>query len=624
MSEIEKTVFLIHTFASPSELEREATGVNGKIAGFFLGQDYLTFSKWKGKLKDKFFLVPINYDLESIIQRLRRPFLDLIADFGMRFHSIPWWISRVSERNTAVSSLFLHCCYLHLVREKMARFGKSFFVISESWEVMETIEREFTELGFRINWVSKKSKLLEGLKIWGKNIGKLFMFFFRSFCQVLCSFFYPRIKNEGPFVLIHTYVDEICFGKNHEFNDRYFPGLWEWLINKGFRVSTLPVLFNINRSYFSAWTWFGNSSREFLCKYQFLRLSDYFFSVKMALKSRAIPFEDVIFEGINVSQLFSQEAEKTVFDVLECILYLPLTKRLKEKGFEVSKIILEFENMIPEKLLNVGIRRFFPKCKIIGYQHVALYPNVLCYFVTEKEAKYAPMPDTIVCHGEFFRSMLIKEGVSENRTMMGPSLRFKYLWEFEPLKILNNKNRFDVFIPLPLAISDAVEVIEKVREALKGLDVQVAVKAHPMVGIEKIFESASIRELPPNYFIFNSSMGDLLRQSKILIGLCSSVFFEALAFGVPIMVIGRETSLNWHGPDFFPTGKLFCSPAEIRNEIIRLLSLSDEESAKLKALGRNFVSQCFSPITEEKMKVFSNGFVFEEEKEQKLKIHEKH
>src|SRR6266436_4714194 len=75
---------------------------------------------------------------ERFAQLLRKPLLDRITAQGRVHDSIAWWASRLSERNTMVSPLFLRCCYLQVGQMELKNQHGTLCVIAESWAVLES------------------------------------------------------------------------------------------------------------------------------------------------------------------------------------------------------------------------------------------------------------------------------------------------------------------------------------------------------------------------------------------------------------------------------------------------------------------------------------------------------
>jgi hypothetical protein len=164
----------------------------------------------------------------------------------------------------------------------------------------------------------------------------------------------------------------------------------------------------------------------------------------------------------------------------------------------------------------------------------------------------------------------------------------------------------DILVPLPLMPSEGCELLLKLVQAF-GTTPQhgILVRPHPMSTVEGLLTAAGLRELPAHFRTTQIPMGDLLVRTRLVIGLSSSSVFEALAAGVPVLSVGRETALNLDPLGFHPEGAgLFHDPDEIRQEAERLLNLPEAGREALRRRGREILAESFAPVTEEGLRAF--------------------
>jgi hypothetical protein len=81
--------------------------------------------------------------------------------------------------------------------------------------------------------------------------------------------------------------------------------------------------------------------------------------------------------------------------------------------------------------------------------------------------------------------------------------------------------------------------------------------------------------------------------------------FEAVAAGVPVVRLHRETALDLDPlaflGDFSPS---VCTAVELTEEVQRLLNLSDVERDELYREGRKLLAEAFHPCDEVGLKAF--------------------
>src|SRR5256885_15778170 len=130
------TLILAHTSSSPARAAEAIRATRERAAWIFLGRSYPRLLEWERSLDGLAERVPAGPAIARYAAELRRPFLRLMDGLERENGSVEWWTSRVSERNTAFSHLFLHCCYLHAARAA-ADEAEALLVACESWEVLE-------------------------------------------------------------------------------------------------------------------------------------------------------------------------------------------------------------------------------------------------------------------------------------------------------------------------------------------------------------------------------------------------------------------------------------------------------------------------------------------------------
>lgn len=597
-----KHLLLIHASENPRKLLNEAKKLNQPVKWIFLCQDYTKFLAWEKELAISSKPIRLAGHLQETASRLRKPFLDLISDLGEKYDSPAWWSSRISERNTLSSFLFLYCCYLQIVLEQLSKVEGSLCVVSESQALLSSIKyHNLARENFQsVKWINGKYQFKEKMAISIKPVFYILRLIYKSIVgKIISRNLLPKNKS----IIIHTYVDESCFGEKGFFHDRYFPGLKEWLEDKGHPVIIMPVLYNIKRSYIKAWQWFSKSQNLFINPYSYYKISDYIFAIRESLRQMSLPSGKTELAGMDITRLVNQENKSKAFTSLEALLYHCLPKRLNKSGLQIDRIIDVFENLINEKLLITGLRKFMPGIKIIGFQHSTFYPLLLCLFVTKKESLFAPIPDRVICNGEFFKEILIREGLPSNIPVAGPALRYKYLWELND-KGYKNKD-IDIFVPLPHVLSEGVELLTKLIEAFNDEPLRIVVKPHPMSVLDDVLNNIGKDKVPANFEFVQGNIDEWIPRARTIIGISSGSIYEGLAAGVPVIVVGRESALNLNPLDYFPDlNKVVYSPEEIKKASMEALANSKAFLNIYKQTGRKLMEYSFNPSTDENMAAF--------------------
>jgi hypothetical protein len=473
---------------------------------------------------------------------------------------------------------------------------------------MESLADTAARNGWSVEWVARNNRAAEFLRFSFKTAKRITAFFGRAFLQVLRD--KPSKPLGRPHILLRTWVDETCLGQDGVFRDRYLPDLCKWLESRGYAVTTIPVLVNLKRSYRSAWKWLRGSNQNFLNPFLFYRPADYWFALSQAWQQLALPKGASFLGDMDATRLFDEARWFHAWDgTLTSILMYRLPRRLSEKGIPIALFIDLFENMIPAKPLILGFRHYCPETRLVGFQNGALPPNVLCLYVTQGEAEFAPFPDRIVCNGPFFRDILVQEGLPADRVVAGPALRYQHLWN----EVLQAEVvcRQGVFVPLPLMESDAVELLSKLIEAF-GAEPQItlSLKLHPMSSLKRLLDAARVSSLPENFTVVAGDISAWLARAQVVIALSTSALYEALAAGVPVVPVGRDTALDfntlaWH-PEF---ERQYCSATEIRQETLRLMQISAAELQVYRSRGRQILTDSFGPVNDATLRSFIDGLL---------------
>jgi len=512
-----------------------------------------------------------------------------MAVLGKKNESLAWWVSRLSERNPMVRPLFLRCCYLFVAIEILDQSNDDLLVVSDSVALLELIAREASKRGWQIQRAGSLPRRFHSLR------ALLHIASFLRRWMIGPRGNAPRVDG----ILMRTWIDESSFGPDGAFQDRYFGRLSAWLVSRGLRVTILPVFMNLSRGEAEAWRALEQSGFQFLNPRAFYAVGDLWRAITVCASQRRVRFHDVRIEGFDLTALFEEEARETLFDggSLDAALSYVLPRRLLERGDRIEIFLDLYENMITEKPLTAAMRSFLPASRVISFQHGIPSPLLVSIFVTEEEAAFAPLPERIVTNGAPFTRMLVEAGMPRERVVDGAALRYEHLTRPAPPGRGNA-----VLLTLPLAESDAVELLVKAHEALANDEsLEVLVKPHPMSDFEMFLRAARIDSLPPRWKVIGGGMGEALRAARVVVTLGSSTAFEAVAGGAMVVVVGRDAALDLNPLQWFPTlDRTVYEPEEILEEVKRLLDMPLNEATKATEMLRG----AFNPVNDRTLEAF--------------------
>ncbi len=585
----------------------------------FFSDNYLELKRWKKNLGNNFNYIQINDELEQSARQLREPYLLWISQLGQKNLDAAWWASRISERNTAISTLYEDICRLKSLRNILKKSKKPVLIVIKNKSLKSILLKEkwlndnvnFNTNNFNLfNFITyaELKKTIINFKVFKliRNIIRILKLFYEA-VQATLSLNKINLKKSDNVVLVHTYIDETNFLPDGKFSDRYFPGLEEYLRKNKFEVLVLPVMFNINRSYRNAWSLINKSCTKFINPFKFYQFEDYIFALCFALRSKNILKGAQVFEGTDITPLIKNEISQFAFDTIYQILYIRLPLRLKERGVNCLALIAEFENMIPEKMLIIGFREYQPETELIGFQHGAVYPNLLTYYLPFEERGIAPMYDRVVCNGNQFRQILISQGLDKNIAVVGAALRYEYLLKQpKEFKFEDESKPIDIFVPLPLMLEAGVELLDKLINAFSSeSSLRILLKAHPMSNINAILSAANIKSLPNHFHVTKEPVNSIISKTRLMVGLSTCTMFEAVAAGVPVVRLHRETALDLDPLSFWDDLYPFVTTeTELSLECYRILNFSFDERKSIYDSGRKMLINSFQECNDESLSAF--------------------
>jgi hypothetical protein len=574
----------------------------------YLGQDYIQLRQWQESLGSKWDRLSYSKRLQSLAIEWREPYLEWIADLGLKHKSLQWWSSSIAERNTYGNSLFHSICYLQIGLEYVFRETSPLLIVVENIAVMRSLANQ-CELGIVVKCFKSRFRIRKQVKSWVGAYALYFLDGFRAVWDARRTRLHMTtvpLKTKKTRILIHTCIDESYFGDDGKSHNRYFGPLVDELRKRGYEVITMPWLYNLRRSRIEAFEWFRQHQSQYLIPEDFYSIWDYFWAASVVLRQYFLPTGEHFFQGLDITSVVrdacSQQARRT--GAAKFILYYVLTKKLAKSRMKLDFFIDTFENMITEKPQVMGFHKFMPWVTTVGFQHyIEAIPLMLCLFTTEKEGKFAPHPDTIVCNSEHMVERMSQLGFPREKLRVGPSLRYLH---FARNDLRPSRETGKVLVILPLGEDNLFEIMDKLHQAFpKGENIKFWLKPHPMMGSDRLSVHFERSKLLEHFSLVKGEIGEWLSRSSCVVVMASTAAVEAALAGVPVVIVGRETdfdlnSLGWFAELESPA----YSPTELRKALYRQLSLPEPERERLREWARKMRGRMLSPINEETLSVF--------------------
>lgn len=604
-------IYLAHTSEDAGKIIRSIVPCQERCKVLFLSPNHDKLVDWQSCLDNgNFEFIRIAKRLHQTSSSMKASFLQILGELAEKHDSPSWWGSRMSERNTLINHLFLNCCYLELANSYIHLASVNLLILAEHDSVLESLRKNFEtkEIEYFSISLFRKKNILKNLRTFVHIYIKLLNLSRQGLKSWEMKSLYRRKRLSKPCIILHTYFSPNNVDKDGSLKDIYYPGLREWLLKHGQSIILLPVLSgfaNPDHAYAN----FRRHGIKYINPSTFLAPTDYIRAIFRFLRSMRFPKNDWIISlnSLDCTPLF--KAAKTTFypELFPLFLYLDLFKKLNKAGYKPSSIISEFENMIAEKMLILGARKAFPLAKLFAFQHSTVPHNYLPYSISDIELTTAPLPDKIICNGTFFKEQLAKDGFPPDLLTVGPALRYMHINESRKLLSINRRTEWDVLCPLPLMANECSELLRKVCKAFDKSELKICIKSHPMAN--PFFATDLLHEEFPDFEVFiagnHMSVGELIRSSKVVVGMASATLLEAVCLGVEVISISRDSALNFNPLEYFPeVNQVAYDEKELEKITIEALKRKPTELACFQRHCEEIRAVSFSPVTDDLMKSF--------------------
>jgi hypothetical protein len=215
------------------------------------------------------------------------------------------------------------------------------------------------------------------------------------------------------------------------------------------------------------------------------------------------------------------------------------------------------------------------------------------------------VPDVFAVQGRGTIST-VREFIPDLNVIVIPAFKSQHVWDSDRESVAREyAETFVVLVALPISVHAAARIVERLVEAHAvvhvGRDVRYIVKPHPAVGAGPVLGLIT-RPVPAEVsFTAEPSFGQLLRQSDMLITEASSTCLEALAVGVPVIIMVNETGLTYD-PVPMTTPRAVFRKVRTGRELIEAISSfatrSAHEIKEQRAIGDRIRADYFEPITD--------------------------
>ena len=587
----------------------------------YAGNDVRLRIFWEKHLSGVQPRISMGYRLQKAADDLSDDFNEWIDDLGRLHNSLGWWIGQISEKNPFVSTLFFHLCYLKIITDQLKiPSNTNWLVVVENHGLRRALIAYARDSNLDMIEIDRWSSELSATKqlvinaIYGilsrvmlvKNWLTLRRVI-RDLCSSQSELDVMPDDCEGS-ILFHSWLGDDNVGDDGQFVDRFFGVLPYYLRDKGYRVKYffLPLsviareakLYDILRPL---------ADSDFLFpSHLYLKFIDVFKALLFPLIFCWLPRRVPKFRTWSVRYLIDEDRWSQVWSsrTSAAYLYYAFAIRLGNNSKRVNRIYGTFENHIWEKAMYLGMRQSDVAERLIGYQHTTLHWNYHCYSPKSFELQTGVLPDQIVCTGSYWSDELLRRGYKHVK--LGGALRFDTLPDnFEPQYRSNCK-------PIILVTSNAGEnlTLEVLRNIYLSFGKDSAktiwIKIHPHLHLSnEHYSSVFDGEIPEHFHLKTESVSELFPNVDLLVYSSTSLCFEALTMGIPVLSFVPETFVDLDDLQFFP--HLRCAAAthqDLRRKAQKILGQSSGEYLDWLSNINESMKTVFAPVTPTSLETF--------------------
>jgi surface carbohydrate biosynthesis protein (TIGR04326 family) len=562
--------------------------------------------------------ISITEDLAMTSQTLRGPFLELMGELAQRNSSLLWWSTQLASKSPFTSSVFFYSCLAHVGKKLIQKYsGKGFLLVVDSWALQSHLKSFATQNRVPVRTLTPLSdtffQVVETPLDSVLNLFRLLKNFYGRRQDIrqrglLTTQSYPG----SHLVLFFTWVDHRNFLKNGTYCDPHFGPLPDYACERQHRIVYIPrVLQTI--PFAEALERLQKTDQAFIFPEALLSLSDFFSCFVKVLRYRPVLPASIFLEGVDISGFIQEQiaCERVSWGQVTALSYYYLIRNLARMGVIPDLIFFTFEGHNWGYVLYLGVQKFLPKTKVVGFENVTFSRMILSVYPSPLELQHIPLPDRIVTTGPLFHSVLCEVGYPQERLVSGAALRHDYLWRrSRPLKRPAPTNPVRVLVATSIDFLETVELVYKsIRAFAEKKGFELFIKCHPTAEPARVKAEMDVYVQADNVHFVDISVAELLPDAHLLLYTHTVVCYEAVVHGVPPIFVKLENSLNLDKLDLAPECRWVAASAEeIYQQAVRVLNMTDAEWENWYLRARTFTEQVLAPVTPNRLDRFLEPF----------------
>lgn len=581
----------------------------------YLGVDFFRRNRLEHQLGSRFSRLDITELHDRVAREIRPEHIQWIDQLNRRYgQEVEWWFNPVASRNIYVSNLFQYSCYLEILERIWKHWDtKPKLIFVETPALAAAIRKWAIHRDIEVHVNFPKSENFYRLSYYWSSLLRYGFFTATLLMRIIAAFasrkkIGAKICSPGKLAIVDIFLCDLSLNEQGEFNDIYFPQLYEYLEKNGFHILIHPVLYGFSFNYFSIYRRMRQSVTHFIIPEDYLRLSDYVHVLMYPLRAYRRKITAEPFRNFDLSDIIDEDHLRGLTDNMSllAVLIRRLVVRLGQSGLAPRLIISWYENQVIDKALVVAARQAFPQALIIGAQIFIFSSNLLYLFPIQSEVEAGIVPHRLLEMSKHLCNFA-QTFTKDIPCCPAASLRYAHIFQAQQ-EASPAKTGSTVLVLLPYALAEAAEILKILIMALDHIPkaVRLSIKCHPTYSPRELQRVFGGKNWPERFEIYQGTLADAFKGAAVVISSNSSAIVEAAAMGIPVIFLGRQTALNQNVLEDVKSELIMeCfTGKELVAAINKYFNLTTEEVEQYKALRERILKLFFSPVTEKTMRPF--------------------
>lgn len=528
--------------------------------------------------------------------------------------SLHWWMSHLAGGNNMSSFLYETICQIKSFKALLINkenVGDEILVVCENIFICDAVianVQEYCEIELTYSYY--KGKLYNWSRFFVATPIGMFQTLFHLFKSYISAFLSRKhkisnnLKGERVY-LIHQCLDIKSFLNEGKLVDRYFSALPSWLEEKGNIVVRLPWLFNVNLP--SNQIFKRIRQDGCLVIEDYLDLIDYYKAVTSFIKSIFSFSFSIQYGEFNLQSLLLREQliQSTASQIIRFWLYGPALQKWSKELAHLT-FIDTFEMMPPEHAQIVFLKKANPNFKFLGYYHSLVSRDFLGYWNYNTKMDTSILPDYIITNGKMGKKILVAQGFEEKKILQGPALRQRFITR----ECSKNKNNLMLLCPLDLdSTLESISKLQRAMGSLTDLDINIQVKAHPMIPKLEIQKKLPDNKLPFGWEWNDLDIADAIEDKYCCVILSSASVFDAIIGDCIVVIMQREFSAMGNFADILQDKFPILKEVPDEELVARIFDVFSKNSTYYVNEFEKIKSELLesiNPVNDSTLKVFLN------------------